>query len=92
MATVPSACCCASKNLWQGNACSITALAPLWLRLRFSLRVIERQKSPHGMRADVHNDLCRFDLSWPLRQESNLYLTLRRGPFYPLNYKGKGEF
>ena len=23
---------------------------------------------------------------WSLRQESNLYLTLRRRPFYPLNY------
>lgn len=25
---------------------------------------------------------------WSPRQESNLYLTLRRGPFYPLNYRG----
>ena len=27
-------------------------------------------------------------LGWSPQQESNLYLTLRRGPFYPLNYKG----
>ena len=25
-------------------------------------------------------------LRWPHRQESNLYLALRRRPFYPLNY------
>ena len=24
--------------------------------------------------------------SWPPRQESNLHLSLRRAPFYPLNY------
>ena len=27
---------------------------------------------------------------WCLRQESNLYLALRRRPFYPLNYGGEG--
>ena len=27
-------------------------------------------------------------LPWSLRQESNLYLPLRRRPFYPLNYGG----
>ena len=27
---------------------------------------------------------------WPPRQESNLYLPLRRRPFYPLNYGGSG--
>ena len=26
---------------------------------------------------------------WPPRQESNLYLALRRHPFYPLNYEEK---
>ena len=26
---------------------------------------------------------------WPHRQESNLYLPLRRRPFYPLNYGGR---
>jgi hypothetical protein len=29
-------------------------------------------------------------LPWRLRQESNLYLALRRRPFYPLNYGGVG--
>ena len=28
------------------------------------------------------------DLKWCLRQESNLYLALRRRLFYPLNYGG----
>ena len=28
----------------------------------------------------------RFRKSWPRRQESNLYFTLRRHTFYPLNY------
>ena len=28
-----------------------------------------------------------FDSNWCPRQESNLYLPLRRGPFYPLNYE-----
>jgi hypothetical protein len=26
-------------------------------------------------------------VNWSPRQESNLYLTLRRHPFYPLNYE-----
>ena len=31
----------------------------------------------------------RFDvITWSLRQESNLYLALRRHSFYPLNYEG----
>ena len=29
---------------------------------------------------------------WSRRQESNLYLPLRRRPFYPLNYGERGEF
>lgn len=29
--------------------------------------------------------------TWPLRQDSNLYLPLRRGLFYPLNYREKGR-
>jgi len=29
---------------------------------------------------------CTDDRQWPHRQESNLYLALRRRPFYPLNY------
>jgi len=33
----------------------------------------------------VRGDLWR---RWRLRQESNLYLPLRRRPFYPLNYGG----
>ena len=28
------------------------------------------------------------DISWRPRQESNLYLALRRRSFYPLNYGG----
>ena len=30
-------------------------------------------------------------LEWSRRQESNLYLALRRRPFYPLNYGEAGE-
>jgi hypothetical protein len=35
-----------------------------------------------------HGGLPRVDRSarWSRRQESNLYLPLRRRPFYPLNY------
>src|SRR5438876_438915 len=33
---------------------------------------------------------CR-NLRWSRRQESNLYLPLRRRPFYPLNYGGGGN-
>ena len=29
---------------------------------------------------------------WYHRQESNLYLRLRRSPFYPLNYGGTGRY
>ena len=29
-------------------------------------------------------------MAWYHRQESNLYLRLRRSPFYPLNYGGLG--
>jgi hypothetical protein len=31
---------------------------------------------------------CFWTPLWSLRQESNLYLPLRRRPFYPLNYGG----
>ena len=31
-------------------------------------------------------------LKWCLRQESNLYLALRRRSFYPLNYGGRLRF
>ncbi len=31
-------------------------------------------------------------MTWRLRQESNLYLALRRRSFYPLNYGGRLRF
>lgn len=34
-----------------------------------------------------YHDL-EFCFKWPPKQESNLYLTLRRGLFYPLDYWG----
>ena len=39
------------------------------------------------MQAKKSRDAGRGGLAgWCPRQESNLYLPLRRGPFYPLNY------
>jgi hypothetical protein len=37
------------------------------------------------MRSDLIEP--RWFAMWCLRQESNLYLSLRRTPFYPLNYE-----
>ena len=31
-------------------------------------------------------------MAWPLRQESNLYLALRRHLFYPLNYGERRQY
>ena len=42
-----------------------------------------RTREPE-MRRDTSG--CRWTLHWSRRQESNLYLPLRRRPFYPLNY------
>ena len=44
------------------------------LLLRFARFVIGQARTP----------------KWSPRQESNLYLTLRRHPFYPLNYEEDG--
>ena len=38
---------------------------------------------------DSHRVAKHF--SWCLRQESNLYLALRRRSFCPLNYGGRGD-
>jgi hypothetical protein len=34
----------------------------------------------------------RAGFAWSRRQESNLYLPLRRRPFYPLNYGERRKF
>src|SRR5438445_13035439 len=41
----------------------------------------------HFVRWSLWDDLR--SARWSLRQESNLYLPLRRRPFYPLDYGGK---
>ena len=52
------------------------------------------KKSPKWL---IYLGACVFlgqpeNLFWCLRQESNLYLALRRRSFYPLNYGGRLRF
>ncbi len=53
--------------------------------------VPENEKKPANIKVwrAFWDGLRRAETSkWCLRQESNLYLPLRRRPFYPLNYGG----
>ncbi len=50
---------------------------------------IGRQRTSFIGETEKTGGVC--GLAWCLRQESNLYLPLRRRPFYPLNYGGEAR-
>src|SRR5205085_7847061 len=62
---------------------------PTWCRIQLEYAGLDWTISP----GDTPDSLGKMDFAgriwcfgWSRRQESNLYLPLRRRPFYPLNY------
>ena len=56
---------------------------------RMLAHYIGRQRTSFIGETEKTGGVC--GLAWCLRQESNLYLPLRRRPFYPLNYGGEAR-
>ena len=82
-----------NQNFGRGRGCPAPAGSLPPLMARDLMRKIFRwscciRNAFGGMR---ESGTCEFgaavDRVWSPRQESNLYLALRRHPFYPLNYE-----